>query len=540
MRARRTFPLRSALATLTLALTAEEARASNPVPDPIPGQTRPAILIGNNWAGTTDIVDPATYERLGRVNIVPDFEERKASIMFDPVRQGFFLGVRELIGEGHDQLVDDAFASNDGRFLYASRPSLADVVSIELATGKIVWRAEVDGYRSDHMAVSEDGTRLLVSASTGNVVHELDTATGQRVGGFPSGDSPHESLYSKDGTKIYHASIGRVYTPVDRGTAATRALVRGGEFFQIVDARTNEILERIDMSKKLAEAGYPNMSAAVRPMTLSPDEKFVYFQVSFFHGFVEYDLEQKKVTRVANLPISAEAAATPMESYVLDSAHHGLVMSKDGSKLCAAGTSSDYAAIVDRTTFAAKIIDAGKKPYWSTDSVDGKYCYMSMSADDVVSVIDFETGEIVKKIPVGRHPQRVRNGVVRVQDFPQGAHGEPFRLRMFSEKSPIGVIGGDENVGCRAQDAKALRLTSCAVEVKAVTRRGGKARVIGRGTRTVADRRSFKVDVNFNRAGRALLKAKPRGARVTMRATGVDSIGRTRTATKRVTLRRGR
>lgn len=539
MPVRRTFPFSSALAAVALSLLADDARASNPVPDPIPGQTRNAILIGNNWAGTTDIVDPETYERLGRVNIIPDFEERKAEIMFDPVRQGFFIGVRELIGEGHDQLVDDAFASNDGRFLYASRPSLADVVSIELSTGKIVWRAEVDGYRSDHMAVSEDGTRLLVSASTGNVVHELDTSTGQRVGGFPSGDSPHESLYSKDGTKIYHASIGRVYLPNDR-EPNSRAVTRGGEFFQVVDARTNQILERVDMSEKLAEAGFPGMSAAVRPMTLSPDEKFVYFQVSFFHGFVEYDLEQQKVTRVANLPISEEAAATPQENYVLDSAHHGLVMNRDGTKLCAAGTSSDYAAIVDRRTFAAKIVDAGAKPYWSTDSVDGKYCYMSMSADDVVTVIDFETAKVVHKIPVGRHPQRVRNGVVRVKDFPQGKHGESFRLRMFTERGPIGVTRGDENVGCQAEDAEALRLASCRIAVKAITRRGGKPTVIGRGERTVGDRRSFKVDVNFNRAGRTLLKKKPKGFRAVMRASGTDSIGRRRSSTKRVTLRRGR
>ena len=52
----------------------------------------------------------------------------------------------------------------------------------------------------------------------------------------------------------------------------------------------------------MAEAGYPDFSSAVRPMALSPDEKKVYFQLSFFHGFVEYDLERDKVLRVKNLP----------------------------------------------------------------------------------------------------------------------------------------------------------------------------------------------------------------------------------------------
>ena len=66
------------------------------------------------------------------------------------------------------------------------------------------------------MAMSPDGKRVAVSASTGNVVHILDTFTGQEVGRFASGDSPHENNYSADGTRIYHASIGLVYTPADQ------------------------------------------------------------------------------------------------------------------------------------------------------------------------------------------------------------------------------------------------------------------------------------------------------------------------------------
>jgi hypothetical protein len=165
------------------------------------------------------------------------------------------------------------------------------------------------------------------------------------------------------------------------------------------------------MGQKLAEAGYPNMSAAVRPMALSPDESKVYFQVSFFHGFVEYDFAQDRVTRVANLPNLVPDM--PREQYVLDSAHHGIAMNAAGTKLCVAGTMDDYAAIVSRSTFGYKLIRAGEKPYWSTNSRDGNYCFVSWSGTDSLSALSYGTENEVARIQVGDHPQRVRNGVVQ-------------------------------------------------------------------------------------------------------------------------------
>ncbi|HEX6115810.1 MAG TPA: hypothetical protein VFY99_01835, partial [Solirubrobacterales bacterium] len=161
------------------------------------------------------------------------------------------------------------------------------------------------------------------------------------------------------------------------------------------------------------EAGYPDMSSAVRPMALSPDERFVYFQVSFFHGFVEYDFKRDRVRRVANLPIADHVQDMPEEEYLLDSAHHGISMSGDGKRLCVAGTMSDYAAIVSRKTFGAKLIETGTKPYWSTTSANGRYCYVSWSGTDSMSVIDFETKKEIANVPVGDHPQRIRTGFVR-------------------------------------------------------------------------------------------------------------------------------
>jgi DNA-binding beta-propeller fold protein YncE len=372
---------------------------------------REVLLVGNNWEGTADVIQPrGEFRRIARIDIVPDLDERMAEVVTDPVRLGYFLAIRELVGEGNDQYVDDMYTSNDGRLLIVSRPSLRDVVALDLASGRLVWRFVVDGQRSDHMAASPDGRHVAVSASTGNVVHILDVRTGLEVGRFPSGDSPHENTYSADGDRIYHASIGLVYTPADQPTVDT---TKGDRWFQIVDANTNEILERIDMGQKLAEAGYPDMSSAVRPMAISANERKVYLQVSFFHGFVEYDLRQDRVTRVANLPVSDEAQQIPREGYLLDSAHHGIALSGDGRRLCVAGTMSDYAAIVSRRTFRHTLIQAGEKPYWSTTSENGRRCYVSWSGTDQISVISYRKRKEIARIDVGDHPQRIRTGTVR-------------------------------------------------------------------------------------------------------------------------------
>jgi DNA-binding beta-propeller fold protein YncE len=408
----------AAAAVVALAACALAALAASPAPAikaPKAPATTPVVFAGNNWDGTADVLrftppsksKPASFKRIARLNIIPDRDQRMQEILTNPQRLAYFLAIRQAIGEGHDQFVDDMYSTNDGTHLIVSRPSFADVVSIDLATGQIAWRFKVDGQRSDHMGLSPDGKYVAVSASTGNVVHVLDTATGQEAWRFPSGDSPHENTYSRDGSRIFHASIGLVYTPADQPQFDT---TKGDRRFEIVDTNTHQVIKTLNMGQKLAEAGYPNMSAAVRPMALSPDEQSVYFQVSFFHGFVEYDFAQDRVTRVANLPNLVPEM--PREQYVLDSAHHGIAMNGAGTKLCVAGTMDDYAAIVSRSTFDYRLIQAGEKPYWSTNSRDGNYCFVSWSGTDSLSAISYGSESEVARIQVGDHPQRVRNGVV--------------------------------------------------------------------------------------------------------------------------------
>jgi len=455
---RRTAAL-AALLTLPLALMTGGASASVAADDPSTDEAglREVMFVGNNWAGTASIVDSRSFEVLKRgIDFIPDKAQELADIRRAPDKLAYYLLIQQGPGEGHDQYVDDMFTTRDGKYVAVSRPSFADVVWIDVAKAvagekdSIVREQQMDGYRTDHMGLSPDGRRLTVSDSTERQVIEFsmvdevvdgkEIRIGDRMRTFESGETPHENNYSEDGSRIFHASIGKVYTPGDHPSLGPVKIgpvhdaLKGDRWFEIVDNEDFTISQRWDMGKELAEAGYEDMSSAVRPMAVAPGERFVYYQVSYFHGLVEFDTQAADldgkvgyrtgdqaeprtgaVTRVVNLP--NRVPTLPREQYVNDSAHHGLSMDEAGTTLCAAGTMDDYAALVDRETMSYKLFDKSTtghsygKPYWTTEGL-GNTCWISLSEADAVAVLDFETKEELAYLPVGDHPQRVRHGYV--------------------------------------------------------------------------------------------------------------------------------
>ncbi|MGO4255363.1 YncE family protein [Marmoricola sp. RAF53] len=476
--------LLAAAALLAAGLVVAESDLTHDDAHAAPAGLRDVMLVGNNWAGTATIVDARTRKVLRTgIDFVPDKAQEIADIQKKPDQLAFYYLIQQGPGEGHDQYVDDMFTTNDGKYVAVSRPSFADVVWIDLAKaaaagpggsiGSIVREQQMDGYRTDHMGVSPDGRRLLVSDSTKNQVIEYSMVDetvggkvvkmGDRLRTFPSGETPHENNYSPDGARIYHASIGKVYLPGDQHSIGPIKIgplhdaLKGDRWFEIVNNDDFSIASRWDMGKELAEAGYEGMSSAVRPMAVAPDQRFLYFQVSYFHGIVEFDTQAPDidgkvtytaggiaeprygaVTRLINLP--NRVPDMPLENYVNDSAHHGLSMNDAGTTLCAAGTMDDYAALVNRTTGGYKTFDTAStghdylKPYWTTEGLEDT-CWISLSGSDSVAVLDFNTGQEVAYLPVGDHPQRIRHGYV-----PES---------VVSTWGPVvpGTVGGDSGSG---------------------------------------------------------------------------------------------
>jgi len=382
--------LLAAAATACLLLSTGTAASAGPA------AVRDVLVVGNSVAGTVSFLDGHTFANLGSLNAIPDLQQRLAEM--DPIRRIAYEVVR---GQAGDKFVDDAHLSPDGRTLYVSRGILGDAAAFDVASKRQLWRTHLEGVKADHATLSPDGTRFVISAITSQKVQVLDTATGAPVGQFATGTYPHENIYSADGGHIYNASIGTTTLPKALNWA------KGARQLTVVDART------------LAPVRTYQFEYGVRPAVITPDEKTMYAQLSYLNGFVEYDLVAGRITRTVQMPFSAAGQALSPDKYPQNSAHHGMAMS--GDKLCMAATIDDYTAVVSRpglTTDGLVHYPVGATPYWSTSSVDGRYCFVTLSALDAVSVVDYRTAREVARVPVGDYPQRERLGVLAEDAIP--------------------------------------------------------------------------------------------------------------------------
>lgn len=375
---------------------------------------RDVVVVSNSISGTVSFLDGHTFGNLGSVDVIPDLAERLEEIYLNPVRLAAYYASKKIQKLKHfepenaegDRFADDVVVSPDGKTLYVSRSNLGDVAAFDLTEPghPMRWVTRVDGFRADHIALSPDGDRLLVSASTAKKVDVFDTLTGLIVATFPGGFAPHQNDYSANGERIYNGSTGNVALPY-----ALNAL-KGARQLTIVDAETLEVVAIHEFDR------------GVRPTVITSDEMTMYAQLSHLNGVIRFDLTTGQITHTLEQPFSEFAIANypTFDDYPHDSAHHGLALSGDGTRLCDAGTIDNAVMIVATATMSVETtIDVGMLPYWATTSVDGNHCMISVSGDDEILIIDYSTGEERARVPVGRFPLRNRLG--RVPEIVVGA-----------------------------------------------------------------------------------------------------------------------
>ena len=313
------------------------------------------LLVGNSVDGTVSFIDTNTFENLGIVDIYPDRNRMNFFIYANPVRAVAYNVVKykQLLHHfepgGGNRFVDDIFLSPNGRTLYVSRANLGDVAAFDLTKPDhpMIWRRFVAGFKADHAAISPDGKRLVVSATSANKAQVFNAITGKIVASFKTGTYPHQNDYSHDGRYIYNSSIGNVGY---RAVPYKNNHKKGKKLLVKVDALTNKVVKKW------------KFEFGIRPNIITKDDKILYTQLSYFNGVVKYDLEESKEISRNTQDLNDFALSTykSFDEYPHDSSHHGLALSKDGKKLCDCGTISNTVAIINTDDMSTQsIADVG-------------------------------------------------------------------------------------------------------------------------------------------------------------------------------------
>jgi YVTN family beta-propeller protein len=373
---RRTFLQASSIALGALAVPGVASASSTGECD--------VLFTSNRKDGTLTLNDAHTYEHLGTVNVLPDGDEP------DDLLQEIAYPFVNLLAGGKN-FVQDLDLSPDGRTVYVSRGHLGDVAAIDLETNDLLWETEIAGFRADHQTISKDGRFLYTSGVTADAVHKIETEQGTKVDTvevttYPHGNLLHELPGLGDGVTLINGSLGNMLYP-----DATFGDYRDHRL-TFINPNILEVLQTFDFEE------------GVRPFVFSPDGRTAYVQISYFHGFHEYDVVDDRIARTRHLPKTAHVPEDESD-YPLQSAHHGIDISSDSKYLCIAGTTSWYAAVVRRSDLKLmNTIPVGKYPYWIETAPDGEHAFVAVKSADTVSVINYADAAEVARIPVGDAP----------------------------------------------------------------------------------------------------------------------------------------
>jgi YVTN family beta-propeller protein len=293
------------------------------------------------------------------------------------------VGTIELDEEKHP---DDVAVTKDGKILYCNmtsdgghshplaRGDTSYVAAFDTATLKELWRIPIKGH-AGHMTISNDNRYLYNTLFDRWFVARVDLQTQEVVEIPVSFNGGHGIRISDDDKRLYVGSI--LMSKLD-----------------LVDLEKHETVKSFLFRDN------------VRPFHFTKDERTMFVQQSWMHGFHVVDVEANRILRTIALP------TLPPETPVIDSyphtVDHGLEVTPDGKHMVVLASTGNYAAIYSLPDLTlVKTIRLGGVPNWITIDSTGTYAYASNRITDDISVIDLRNFEEIERIKVGRVPQRM-------------------------------------------------------------------------------------------------------------------------------------
>lgn len=262
-----------------------------------------------------------------------------------------------------------------------------DLIAIDLATDKILWRKNLGKY-PDSSDITPDGKYIympyrdednwkVISAADGSVVATIPVARGKNYDDSPIGSiGPHNTWVDRDGKHVYLEVLTMPYV--------YRA-----------DTRTNKVVSKIGPFSK-----------GVRPFAVSENEKYVYANVDALLGFEVGDIATGKVLHRVEAKTPPERLAqipNPPARKPHSTPSHGINLRPDQKEVWMVDGVYGYVYAYNVEQLPPKFLaaiplfkDPSEQPHpgWISFSIDGKYAY-----PDGGVVIDTKTKQVIARIP---------------------------------------------------------------------------------------------------------------------------------------------
>ncbi len=268
-----------------------------------------------------------------------------------------------------------------------------DLVAMDLATNKVVWRKN-HGLYPDSQAVTPDGKLLyvpyrgednwkVIRADNGELVASIPVGRGKNYDDSPIGSiGPHNTWMHPSGERVYFEVLTLPYV-------------------YICDTRSNKIIGKVGPFSK-----------GIRPFTVSDDEKFVYANVDALLGFEtglvktpQGDWGGPMIHRAENKTPAArlEDIPNPPARKPHSTPSHGINLRPDQKEVWLVDGVYGYVYAWDVTKLPPRMVaemplfkDRSERPHpgWVSFSIDGKYAY-----PDGGVVFDAHTHKPVARIP---------------------------------------------------------------------------------------------------------------------------------------------
>jgi len=360
----------------------------------------------------------------------------------------------------------------DGRRLYVSHHTSGIVSAVDLASGKLAWKAQVGGSPAG-LALSTDHATLYSAESASGAVAAIDARSGRVSGRIAAGRSAYGLAAAPKQLFVCDRFLNRVLAvdPAARKVTATLEATREPLFCTLtpdgatllvanmlplgpsLDPDNAAVIDIFDAAahKRLASLKLPSGGTDVHQIAVSPDGKFAYV----VHVVARFNVPPTQLERGwvnnAGLTIIDVAKRRVLTTVLLDEASRGyalpfgLAFSPDAKTLAVSFFGTHELALLDleglHESLAAEPADrlpqlinelsllarygvarrtptGGRGPRGVAFGPEGKTLYVANTYSDSIGVVDVARARLQGTIPVGPpvEPDAIRRGEMLFND----------------------------------------------------------------------------------------------------------------------------